>query len=381
MKYILFFLFFFTISIPFAKSGKAVIAGGAVTWGNNDINREFARLASPRGRTSYVGVITAGVSLGIARSTANDIGNQLRRRYGIQKTEWLPFHRFNGNSCTSSAYNSKIRQMTGIYINGGDTQAIVNCLRRNGMVTSGLSTIRSRYRSGSLAVFGSSAGALVMQSGPIPGTRSSFSSLTRGPDYIRNGGMSLFNQGFIGVHFTNRGRVGHLTRMVQDLRGTSTIGFGVDQNTAMIMNGERSFRVEGTQGVYVIDVRNAVRGSTHASNRGRWAIRNVRVSYLTDGDSFNFGSRTVSFAGNKSRVRETGVAARRSGNIFASGAFTSVTTSLFRSRAETTIGETSQSRPEYRFDFRETANSVAYASGSRLSYRGLLMDIYCIRNC
>ena len=381
MKYILTLLFLLAISLPLALTGRAVIAGGAVSWGNGDINRAFANQASPRGRTSYVGIITAGVSYGIARSTANSIGSQLRRRYGIAKTEWLPFHRSNGGSCTSSAYNSKIRQMTGIYINGGDTQMIVNCLKRNGVTSSALSTIRSRYRSGNLAVFGSSAGALVLQSTPIPGLRSSYSSLTRGPDYIRNGGFGVFTHGFLGVHFTNRGRVGSMTRLIQDLRGSSTIGFGVDQNTAMVMNGESSFQVQGTQGVYVIDVRNAVRGSTHSSNRNRWAVRNVKVSYLTDGDVFYFGSRSISFASNKSRVRETGVAARSSSNIFAPGAFTSVTTSLLRSRSETTIGDTSQSRPKYRFDFRETSNSVAYASGSRLSYRNLYMDVYCLRNC
>jgi len=361
--------------------GKAVLAGGAVSWKNEDIYDQFVRMASPSGRSSYIGIITAGTSYSIAKRTANDIGNQLRIKYGIDKTEWLPYHLSNGNSCTSSAYNDKIRQMTGIYINGGDTAPLLNCLKKNGLITSGLSTIRSRYRSGNLAVFGSSAGALVMQSNPIPGTKSSYSSLTGGSQYFKNGGYGIFTHGFVEVHFTNRGRVGALTRLIQDLRRDSTIGFGIDQNTAMIMNGENSFKVAGNEGIYVIDVSGATKGSDHSSNKNRWAIRNVKVAYLTDGDSFSFGSRTVTFASNKRKVRETGVPAKTSSNIFASGAFTSVTTSLLKSRSETTIADTSQSNPEYRFDFHETSNSVAYSSGSRLSYRGLLMDIYCLRNC
>ncbi len=256
----------------------------------------------------------------------------------------------------------------------------MDCLKKNGVTSSGLSVIKSRYQSGSLAVFGSSAGALVMQANPVPGTKSSYNSLLSGSSYYSRG-YGIFTHGFIEVHFTNRGRVGSFTRLVQDLRSYNTIGFGVDQNTAMVMNGEGSFQVQGTQGVYVIDVSSATKGSDHSSNKGRWAIKNVKVSYLTDGDSFSFGSRTISFASNKSKVKETGVAARTSGNIFASGAFTSVTTSLFKSRAETTIADTSQSHPEYRFDFRESSNSVAYQSGSRLSYRGLYMDIYCLKNC
>ncbi len=73
----------------------------------------------------------------------------------------------------------RLRSMTGIYFNGGDTGMILNCF----LGTSALSVMRSRYRSGDLAIFGSSAGSMVLQDTPVRGSRTSWGSLVSGNDY------------------------------------------------------------------------------------------------------------------------------------------------------------------------------------------------------
>jgi len=371
--------------IPSAFSGKAVLSGGYVSSRNADIYQAFINQASPRGRAPYIGVITAGNTLESARSTANSLISQLRNIYGVRNVEWLPYHPESGNSCSSTTYNSKLRSMTGIFFNGGDTQQILNCFYPNGRTTSALSIIRSRYNSGGLAVYGSSAGALVMQGNPFLKIQDSWNALVRGPNYYGNGGFNLFRHGFLDVHFSTRGKQGAFTRLIYDLRSYGRIGFGIDEDTAIVMDNENSFRVAGTGGVYIIDVGSAYRGSAYAVNNGRWAIRNVRVFYLTAGDRYNFNTKTITFSG-KRRNSGNNVSARSSSDIFSNNMFTSITRGFFNANRSTqTYGVTSEIRPRYRINFFKRANSRSYVGRvngvSKLSYGNLFMDIYCNRNC
>ncbi len=116
-KPLLIFCIAFLFLIPLASCGKSVLAGGAVSWKNKEIYDEFIDQATLEDGTIYIGIITAGISLSIARSTANDIANQLKIKYGVQNAEWIPFHPDSGTTCKSDQWNDKLNQMTGLYFN------------------------------------------------------------------------------------------------------------------------------------------------------------------------------------------------------------------------------------------------------------------------
>ena len=385
LSFLILFLAFLTL-IPSAYSGKAVLSGGYVSSRNADVYEAFINQATPNGRAPYIGVVTAGTTLEIARSTANSIISQLKYIWGVKNVEWLPYHPDNGTTCRSTRWNSKLNSMTGIYFNGGDSQMLLDCLQPNGRSSSALSIIRSRYRSNNLAIYGSSAGALVMQDNPFLKIQDSWNALVYGPRYIRSGGFGLFNHGFLDVHFSTRGKHGAFARLIYDLRSYGTIGFGIDQDTAMVMNDDYSFKVVGKGAVYIIDVGQAIKGSTSSSNNGRWAVRNVKVFYLTAGDRYYFRSRNIYFASGKKLNAGNYVWAKYSADIFSQEMFTYLSRGFFNAnRASRTYGYTTEINPRYRIDFRKKSNSKSYVGRvngvSKMSYVNLYIDIYCMTNC
>ena len=202
---------------------------------------------------------------------------------------------------------------------------------------------------------------------------------------MKEGGLGLFEHGFLDVHFTQRGRHGSFTRLIFDLQKNGKIGFGIDENTAMVMQDNESFKVVGAGGVYIIDVSSAKKKSGQEKSK-RWSVEDVRVFYLTEGDSFNFNTRHFKFA--KGKIINNGIEkhAKVSKDIFNNDAFTKVTTDLFNSKlSESTYGLSSETKARYRLDFRKTAVSeglIGEINGTVYqSYANLFMDIYCVKNC
>jgi len=382
------FLSIFAIFILFplpTQCGKAVLAGGLVSNYNYAVYDAFISQASPSGKTPYIGVITAGTSLDIAKSTANDIIAELKGIYGLKNVVWLPYHPENGTTCTSTAWNSALDSMTGLYFNGGNSEPMIDCFLPNGKVTSALSIMKTRYASGSLALYGSSAGTVIFQTTPVLQIQDSWNALVYGPIYASQG-FSIFPHGFLDVHFSTRGRIGAFTRLIYDKKSLATIGFGVDQDTAMVLSSDTSFSVVGTAGVYIIDVGSAVKGSTSTTNKNQWAIRSVRVHYLTSGDGYNYGTKVITLARGKTRNLGKKVSATYSNDIFADSSFTTIAKSLFASSTATsTYGITSEIDPEYRVNLRKTSVSEAFSGTingvAYTSFINLYIDIYCYKNC
>jgi len=373
----------FASLFPITFCGLAVLAGGDVGGTLVEIYQAFIEQASRGGRKPYIGVITAGVTWSTAQSIANGIVYRFKSVYGVENVEWLPFHVSNGNICTSSSLNSKLRSMTGIYINGGDTELITDCLFPNGRITSALSVIQDRYHSNSLAVFASSAGVLALQSDSIIGPRESWSAIHYGASYDSLGGFDLFSYGFLDVHFSQRGRQVRLIRLTLDRRQESTKGFGIDESTAMVVDGGR-FKVIGANAVYIVHVNEA-----SIISGKRFAVNSVKVSRLTDGDSYSFNTGTITWGSSKSTLtssRQSNVSARTSSDLFSPNMFATISTGLFKSKiSASTFGLTSEVYPKYRVSMRKTSTSGG-AIGTRngldvVSYRNMYADISCYSNC
>ncbi|MFT3974606.1 MAG: cyanophycinase [Amaricoccus sp.] len=218
------------------------------------------------------------------------------------------------------AVAAQVRAVGSVYFTGGDQAKIVATLAPGGVETPVLAAIRAAQAAGGL-VAGSSAGAAMMSHPMILGG-TSIESVIHGlvtdperPGLLVGDGLGFFPHGIVDQHFIKRGRLG---RLVVAMEGAGVRrGFGVDENTALLVEGETA-RVCGEYGVVVVDMG----GRPGPADAG--ALPPFRISYLDDGDSLDLtGFKPVPGPG-KRRVRAREVAyrapVRSSRNAF--GAYT-----------------------------------------------------------
>jgi len=105
-------------------------------------------------------------------------------------------------------------------------------------------------------------------------------------------GLGLIQNMVIDQHFAERGRLGRLLGAVA--QNPRQIGIGLDENTAIVVHGQKSFDVVGAGAVYVID------GSTSSySNLGEreqereqtMSLFDVKIHVLSEGNRFNLRDR------------------------------------------------------------------------------------------
>lgn len=96
-------------------------------------------------------------------------------------------------------------------------------------------------------------------------------------------GIGLVPHGILlDTHFDKRGRLGRLMIAMRDTN--SMYGIGVDERTCLSLRDMKG-EVIGEHGVFIIDASQAVflKGS-------HFAVKNLKVFYLTEGDQFDFSS-------------------------------------------------------------------------------------------
>ena len=92
-------------------------------------------------------------------------------------------------------------------------------------------------------------------------------------------------------HFAERGRLSRLLGAVA--QNPKTLGVGIDEDTAIIVEGKDHFRVIGSGAVYVLDARNVTYSNiAEAKADDTLSIHDLRVHVLSSGDCFDLVSRT-----------------------------------------------------------------------------------------
>ncbi len=159
----------------------------------------------------------------------------------------------------------------------------------------------------------------------------------------------------------------------------------------MVVTGN-TFKVIGTSGVYVFDVSVAVQGSRNTNDKGRYGLKNVKMAYLTPGDSYDMTTRKITYATNKVKLfgaNQVKTKAITTNDIFGPSIFSTITDSLFASNASTsTFGYTNYTNPQYIVNFRKLiggwsmfATSPTNSSLQYISFQTCYMDLYCYANC
>ena len=230
-------------------------------------------------------------------------------RHNGMESELIPLYWENRETAAHDpAIVEQIESYGSVFFSGGDQSRIVGSLIQDGEETPVLVAIRRCHAAGGL-VAGTSAGAAIM-SGPMIVSGTSLSALTSGlcsdpadEDGFRVGtGLGFFSWGLVDQHFLQRGRLGRLLAACREL--DQKVAYGVDENSGLLVEGERG-TVIGETGVMLLDLRKA------RFDVGGYDMRDIRVSYLDDGDSIDLQSGKPRPAADKRRVRVNSASYRR----------------------------------------------------------------------
>lgn len=278
------------------KHRRFAIVGGRLEDDNRQVYREMRRLCGGR---ILVFPTASSEPLEVGQETLEAF-----ERHGFT-AEVIPLTEDNAPMMArDESIIEKIAEVGSVYFTGGDQSKILNALKPGGVDTPVLKAIRKAHDEGGLLA-GSSAGAAMMSLPMIVGGTSyeaMFNGVTDNPDeegLLLGEGLGFFGQGLVDQHVIKRGR---LARMIVALAHTGVRrAFGVDENTAMIIDGPNG-QVVGEYGVFFLDSR----GADFDTEARRFD--NVRLSYLDDGDRFTFPGFALQPSERKRRVKKTEIA-------------------------------------------------------------------------
>ncbi len=258
------------------KQGQLIIIGGAEDKEREcTILREFVRLSG--GREAQLVVMTVATGLpGEVGATYRDIFE----RFGAKRVDIVDTER------REDAENSRdieiIQQATGVFFTGGDQARITDLLKDTEIDD----LLHQKFNSG-LVIGGTSAGAAMMPETMIvegdAETHPRLETVTLEP------GMGFLSGVAIDQHFSQRGRLGRLVSTL--IQHPSMLGIGIDENTAIIVNGEE-IRVIGEGGVTIIDLADLSHTNVDESLHDEaLAICGAKLHILPDGYRFSLKQR------------------------------------------------------------------------------------------
>jgi len=258
-----------------ARGRLVVIGGGEDKEDDCGILKEFIRLA--KGARARLIVMT------VATDKPDELGGEYIeafKRLGVDDVRVVDV------SSREDTKNEKslelIGEATGIFFTGGDQLHITTLL--GGTKMHGL--LHEKFEKG-VVLGGTSAGAAMMSNSMfISGQRDEtprFGGMEIGP------GMDFITGAVIDTHFSQRGRIGRLLTAVAHY--PQDIGLGIDENTAMIVEGTE-FKVIGEGAVTVVDAGDITYTNLPTIGDGdALALYNVKLHVLPADHRFDLGNR------------------------------------------------------------------------------------------
>jgi cyanophycinase len=258
------------------KGSLIIIGGHEDKSGDKVILSEVARRAKQgRGRL----LITA-----VASQLPDEMEAEYRKVFGELGVRSL---NFLGVRERGEAFEDKVVQRVVdaslIFFTGGDQLRITSQIGDSPVYR----CMRDLYWGGGTVV-GTSAGAAAMSetmliSGESDGSHD-IGALGMAP------GLGLLSDVVIDSHFAERGRMGRLIGAVA--QNPKNIGLGIDEDTAIIVDGGERFRVLGSGAVYVVDgTRLTYSSLSDKQPEGILSVNDLTLHVLGAGDEYDLVAR------------------------------------------------------------------------------------------
>ncbi len=263
------------------ERGQLVIIGGAEDKEEDcEILREFVRCAG--GTQAKIAVLTAATSE--PRESGEDY-TRVFERLGVEDVRVVnTIHREDADDPEKLKI---IEEATGVFFTGGDQANIIEYIKGIKLDT----LLHQRNREG-MVIGGTSAGAAIMPDFMIVEGDSETNPRL---DAIEMGsGMGFLHSVVIDQHFAQRGRLGRLISAL--LQQPANLGFGIDEDTAVIVDGNE-FKVVGRGAVTVVDESEATYDNLGELLKDEaMAVCGVRLHILPQGFRFNLKTRKPIFS-------------------------------------------------------------------------------------
>ncbi|SFN52647.1 cyanophycinase [Bizionia echini] len=174
-----------------------------------------------------------------------------------------------------------------IMFSGGDQSKISKYIGGSTIHT----VLLERYKNDAgFVIAGTSAGAMMMAEEMVSGG-SAAKAFLKGAVKMRKG-LALIPELIIDTHFIQRGRFGRISEAVAKF--PSLIGFGLAEDTGMIIKNGNSCTVIGSGMVIVFDGKNLTHNNEKVLELGTpMTMTNLTVHVLSNGDQYDINKRQV----------------------------------------------------------------------------------------
>lgn len=262
-----------------AKEGETrliIIGGGEDKRADKEILKEVVSLSGES--RAHIAVVTTATNYPL------EVGEEYKRIFyelGADKVETINI--VSRKEANRKQVARSLDKCTCVFFVGGDQLRISSILGGTEFHRS----IKTRVEEG-VIIAGTSAGASMMSEVMV--VEGDEEDAPRKCTLKMAPGMGLLEGVIIDQHFNQRGRIGRLLGGVA--QNPQTIGIGIDENTAIIVNHNRELRVIGSGVVTIVD------GSeidyTNISEQypnEALAITNVKIDILPAGYGYNLINR------------------------------------------------------------------------------------------
>ncbi len=227
--------------------------------------------------------------------------DEVFRKLGVRTVENLEIR--SRSDAKDKKVVSVLDDATAVFFTGGDQLRITSQIGD----TPVFNRIREIYSAGGV-IAGTSAGASVVCGTMLVGGTSR-TSPRLGDSVQMAPGLGFIRDMIIDQHFAERGRMGRLMGAVS--QNPKTLGLGIDENTAVVIDMAESFYVVGAGAVYAIDGRYISYSNVNESDAEKTlAVYDLKLHVLTEGDAFDLTTRRPTSFGAIEHIRTLEAAAK-----------------------------------------------------------------------
>ena len=224
-------------------------------------------------------------------TTASSIPDEVAANYkfGFDRLGYKSLHHFHITSkaeCEDEKLLKAFSKADVVMFSGGNQSRLPKFIAK----TSLHELLKFRYQEEGLVIAGTSAGAMAMSKYMISGGSAS-ESLVKGAVRMRKG-LGFIPGLIIDTHFVRRGRFGRLAEALA--KHPECIGIGLAEDTGVVIEKEKEFRVIGSGMAIVMDPRTLSHNNHEILDEGTpLSMTGMTVHFLANGDTFSLEDHQV----------------------------------------------------------------------------------------
>jgi cyanophycinase len=213
---------------------------------------------------------------------AADVYTQAFKKLGVANPRVL--RAVSRQDVVHADHEKLLEGITGVFMTGGDQMRLVSVLGG----TKFAEKLRGMVRDTDVVLAGTSAGAAAMSTSMI--VRGEPSSHPHKNAVKLSPGLGFLKNIIVDQHFTERGRISRLITAVS--YNPYNLGIGIDENTAIILNGNGSLEVFGAGSATIVDGSQITFNEiAEVADNESFSVCGIQFHVMRDGLVYNYRER------------------------------------------------------------------------------------------